>query len=79
MDVLLQQFAETTVMKFFSKLCLLGHFLTSLVNSNLTIKPADDNNTSIPKCKSIENAISEVKDELVEIKEGIREMKEKGL
>lgn len=81
MNLLLQQFVDKTPMKFLLKLLVLGHFLTctALVNSNLAVKPADDNNTSEPKCKSIENAITEVKDELVEIKEEIREIKEKGL
>lgn len=67
-------------MKYFLKPFLLGYFLTALANSKLTVKLTDDDNSSVPKlCKSIESAISEVKDELVEMKKEIREIKEKGL
>ena len=67
-------------MKNLLKLCWLGYFLTTLANPTLTVKRVDDNKSSEAKlCKSIESAIVEVKDELVEIEKEISEIKAKGL
>ena len=67
-------------MKNSLKLCWLWYFLTTLPNLTLTVKLADDNKSSETKlCKSIESAIVEVKDELVEIEKEISEIKAKGL
>ena len=67
-------------MKNLLKLCWLGYSLTTLVTSTLAVKLADDNKSTEAKlCKSIESAIAEAKDELVEIKKEVREVKEKGL
>ena len=70
-------------MKNLLKLCLLGYFLRTvltLADSTLSVKLAVDGKSSeVSLCKSIESAIAEVKDELVEIKKEFREIKGKGL
>ena len=65
----------------FVVLYLLGQFLTAFVRSKVTviISSEKDNSSKEPKCNSAAKAISEVKDELVELKEEMRLLKEKGL
>lgn len=65
----------------FVLLYLLGQFLTAFVRSKVTviISSENDNSSKDPKCNSAAKAISEVKDELVELKDEMRLLKEKGL
>ncbi len=78
-------------MKYFFQAILFGFFVASLANSKLTSKPAKTNNDTKktsqcnvnnynsfytgPNSKKIENRIFEVKQQLVELKEEIRELK----
>ena len=78
-------------MKYFFQAVLLGYFVAALASSNLTSKPVKTNNNTKktsqcnvnnynsfyagPNSKKIENMISEVKQQLAELKDEIREMK----
>lgn len=59
-------------MKYFFEAVLLGYFVATLANSNLTTKPAQ---IAGPNCRKIGSMFSELKRQLAELKEEIREMK----
>lgn len=70
-------------MKYLFQAFLLGYFVAALAKSNQTTNSArrcNINNyytfSAGPNCKKIENVISEVKQQLVELQQQIREMEE---
>ena len=65
-------------MKYLFQAILLSYFAAALANSNLSTKQAKNADTFYagPNCKKIEDMFSEVKQQLAELKDEIREMKE---